>query len=199
MTPTHPDPIVLEAIQRHEEAPPRDLPPKLTLVARDFHLTGRPHLWSAQGIKTEVVRRSLDLWLTEQTIDLLFRTCSQKTKSTKSLSASVGACPLRVSRCPIRALTDSISAQRRPDKHQPKMKHASWAFSFRLKRWRLIRSTPFVDKGRPPSTSLIFLIRSTPFVDKFDPTYSPLYRGRFLYFSLLRGRGVHRAETGSEK
>jgi len=73
MTPTHPDPIVLEAIRRHEEAPPRDLPQKLTLVLGDFHLALVDRICERTGTsKTEVIRRSLDLWLTEQTIDLLF-------------------------------------------------------------------------------------------------------------------------------
>jgi len=73
MTPRHPDPIVLEAIHRHEEAPSRDLPQKLTLVLGDFHLALVDRIAERTGAsKTEVIRRSLDLWLTEETIDLLF-------------------------------------------------------------------------------------------------------------------------------
>ena len=73
MTPRHPDPIVLEAIARHQQAPPRDLPQKLTLVLGDFHLALVDRICERTGAsKTEVVKRSLDLWLTEETIDLLF-------------------------------------------------------------------------------------------------------------------------------
>lgn len=73
MTPSHPDPIVLKAISRHVEAPPADLPQKLTLVLGDFHLDLCDRIAALTGCsKTEVIRRSLDLWLTEETLDLLF-------------------------------------------------------------------------------------------------------------------------------
>ena len=73
MTPSHPDPLILKAIQRHVEAPGCDLPQKLTLVLGDFHLDLVSRISERTGAsKTEVIRRSLDLWLTEETIDLLF-------------------------------------------------------------------------------------------------------------------------------
>lgn len=69
----HPDPILLEAIARHDEAPPANLPQKLTLVLGDFHLDLVSRISARTGAsKTEVIRRSLDLWLTEETLDLLF-------------------------------------------------------------------------------------------------------------------------------
>lgn len=73
MNPSHPDPIILEAVSRHEQAPPRPLPQKLTLVLGDFHLDLIERISERTGVsKTEVVRRSLDLWLTEETLDLLY-------------------------------------------------------------------------------------------------------------------------------
>ena len=77
MNPSHPDPIVLEAIARHDEAPPANLPQKLTLVLGDFHLDLVSRISERTGAsKTEVIRRSLDLWLTEETLDLLFPAAS---------------------------------------------------------------------------------------------------------------------------
>ena len=77
MNPNHPDPIVLEAIARHEASPPGGLPQKLTLVLGDFHLDLVERISERTGAsKTEVIRRSLDLWLTEETLDLLFPAAS---------------------------------------------------------------------------------------------------------------------------
>jgi hypothetical protein len=73
MKPSHPDPLILKAIQRHVEAPGCDLPQKLTLVLGDFHLDLCERVAKLTGCsKTEVIRRSLDLWVTDETIDLLF-------------------------------------------------------------------------------------------------------------------------------
>jgi hypothetical protein len=73
MTPNHPDPVVIDAISRHEAAPPRDLPQKLTLALGDFHLDLVERIAALTGCsKTEVIRAFPDLWLTEETLDLLF-------------------------------------------------------------------------------------------------------------------------------
>jgi hypothetical protein len=73
MKASQPDPIILEAIARHEEAPPAKMPKKLTLVLGDFHLDLVDRIAVLTGSsKTEVVRRSLELWLTEESLNLLY-------------------------------------------------------------------------------------------------------------------------------
>tara|TARA_R110002126_G_scaffold18451_2_gene70698 strand:- start:1954 stop:2193 length:240 start_codon:yes stop_codon:yes gene_type:complete len=73
MTPSHPDPIILKAIQRHVESPGRDLPQKLTLALGDFYLDLCQRIADLTGCsKTEVIRRSLGLWVTDETLDLLY-------------------------------------------------------------------------------------------------------------------------------
>ena len=72
-TPSHPDPVVLEAMSRHRQTPPGALPQKLTLVLGDFHLDLCERVANLTGCsKTEVIRRSLDLWITDETLDLLY-------------------------------------------------------------------------------------------------------------------------------
>ena len=73
MSPAHPDPIILQAHRRHQTEELPDLPKKLTLVLSDFYLDLVHRIAERTGAsKTEVVRRSLDLWVTDETLDLLY-------------------------------------------------------------------------------------------------------------------------------
>ena len=73
MSPAHPNPIILEAHCRHQTDELPDLPKKLTLVLDAFYLDLVHRISERTGAsKTEVIRRSLDLWVTDETLDLLY-------------------------------------------------------------------------------------------------------------------------------